>query len=62
MQKRRSSPRTRTDLAVSETGWTHSQYIAGFEQGIDTPGVVLVKVHATRIHYWDGEDEGEVPL
>ena len=22
----------------------------------------VVKVHATRIHYWDGKDEGEVAL
>ena len=28
----------------------------------DTPGLVLIKVHAIRIHYWDGEDEGEVAL
>jgi general stress protein 26 len=31
-------------------------------EGIDTPGLVLVKVTATRAHYWDGEDEGEVWL
>ena len=31
-----------------------------FENGVDTPGLVLIKVHATRIHYWDGENEGEV--
>ena len=31
-----------------------------FEQGIDTPGLVLIKVHADRIHYWDGGDEGEL--
>ncbi|WP_116125646.1 pyridoxamine 5'-phosphate oxidase family protein [Lewinella sp. IMCC34183] len=31
-----------------------------FEQGIDTPGLVLIKVRAERIHYWDGEDEGEL--
>ena len=30
--------------------------------GIDTPGLVLIKVHARRAHYWDGEDEGEVSL
>ncbi|WP_375397455.1 pyridoxamine 5'-phosphate oxidase family protein [uncultured Sphingomonas sp.] len=33
-----------------------------FEQGIDTPGLAMIHVHATRIHYWDGEDEAEVPL
>ena len=33
-----------------------------FPQGIETPGLVLLKVHASRIHYWDGEDEGEVEL
>ena len=33
-----------------------------FPQGIDTPGTVMLKVTAKRIHYWDGEDEGEVKL
>lgn len=33
-----------------------------FEQGVDTPGMVLIKVHANRIHYWDGEDDGEIEL
>lgn len=31
-----------------------------FKQGIDTPGLVLLKVHAARVHYWDGYDEGEI--
>ena len=31
-------------------------------EGVDTPGLVLIKVHAERVHYWDGEDEGEVSL
>ncbi len=31
-------------------------------QGIDSPGLTLVKVHADRLHYWDGEEEGEVTL
>jgi general stress protein 26 len=33
-----------------------------FPEGIDTPGTVMLQVTATRIHYWDGEDEGEVAL
>lgn len=33
-----------------------------FAQGVDTPGLVLIKVRAERVHYWDGEDEGEVAL
>jgi len=33
-----------------------------FEQGVDTPGLVMLEVAAKRVHYWDGEDEGEVKL
>jgi general stress protein 26 len=33
-----------------------------FKQGTDTPGMVLIKISAHRIHYWDGEDQGEVTL
>ena len=31
-----------------------------FPEGIDTPRLVMIHVHAERVHYWDGEDEGEV--
>jgi general stress protein 26 len=31
-----------------------------FAQGADTPGLVLIRVHASTVHYWDGEEEGEV--
>ncbi len=33
-----------------------------FPEGIDTPGLVMIRVGAERVHYWDGEDEGEVDL
>jgi general stress protein 26 len=33
-----------------------------FKDGIDTPGVVLVRVEAKRIKYWQGEDEGELQI
>jgi general stress protein 26 len=33
-----------------------------FEQGIDTPGLTLIKVQAERMHYWDGYDEGEIKV
>lgn len=33
-----------------------------FPQDIDTPGLVLIHARARRIHYWDGEEEAEVPL
>jgi general stress protein 26 len=33
-----------------------------FEQGMDTPGLVLIKVSAQRLHYWDGYEEGDLKL
>ena len=30
--------------------------------GVETPGLVLIKVSGRRVHYWDGEDEGEIVL
>jgi general stress protein 26 len=33
-----------------------------FEQGIDTPDLVMIHVRAGRLHYWDGEDEGELTV
>jgi general stress protein 26 len=49
------------DKAAFKAHWT-SDLDRWFEQGIDTPGVVLVKVKASRIAYWDGDDEGEVKV
>jgi general stress protein 26 len=33
-----------------------------FKDGVDTPGLTMVKVAAERLHYWDGYDEGELRL
>ncbi len=33
-----------------------------FKQGLDTPGLTMIKVHAERLHYWDGYDQGEIVL
>lgn len=33
-----------------------------FPEGIDTPGIVLVKVSARQIEYWDGEENGHIEL
>ncbi|UVC06681.1 pyridoxamine 5'-phosphate oxidase family protein [Rhizobium sp. TH2] len=49
------------DKATFEEHW-QSELDSWFEQGPATPGLVLIKVHAKRIHYWEGEDEGEVTL
>lgn len=31
-------------------------------QGADTPGLTLIKVHAERLHYWDGGDEADIKV
>lgn len=33
-----------------------------FPQGIDTPGLVLIQVRAAIAQYWDGEDNGRIPI
>jgi len=49
------------DKAQFETHWTKG-LDRWFPQGVDTPGLVLIKAHASRISYWDGEDEGQLAL
>jgi general stress protein 26 len=46
---------------VFEAHWT-SDLDRWFPQGTDTPGIVMIKISAHRIHYWDGEEQGEVTL
>ena len=49
------------DKAAFEAHWTKDLEL-WFKDGVDTPGLVLIQVHAERAHYWDGEDEGEIVL
>ena len=49
------------DKAQFEAHWTKDLDM-WFEQGVDTPGLTLIKVHGTRAHYWDGADQGEIVL
>ncbi len=47
------------DKAQFEKHWS-KDLERWFEQGIDTEGLVMLHVRATRIAYWDGEDEGDI--
>jgi general stress protein 26 len=47
------------DKSTFKNHWT-SDLDRWFDKGIDTPNIVLIKVKATRIAYWDGMEEGEV--
>jgi general stress protein 26 len=51
---------TRDRLALEEH-WVDDME-RWFPQGIETPGIVLLKVRASRVHYWDGEEDGEVKI
>ena len=33
-----------------------------FKKGVDTPGIVMIRVKAKRIKYWQKEKEGEVTV
>jgi general stress protein 26 len=49
------------DKAQFEQHWSPDLDV-WFEQGIKTPGVVMLKVHADKIRYWAGEDQGEIAV
>jgi general stress protein 26 len=49
------------DKAQFAAHWT-SDLDRWFGQGVDTPGLVMIRVRASRIHYWNGSDEGEIAL
>lgn len=49
------------DKALFAEHWTKDMD-RWFEQGVDTPGLTLIRVHGERVHYWDGQDQGELVL
>ena len=49
------------DKAQFEAHWV-KDLDRWFPQGIDTPGIVLIKVSAKSIDYWDGEDNGRLDV
>lgn len=49
------------DKAQFEAHWT-TDLDLWFKEGVDTPGLTLIKVHGIRAHYWNGEDQGEILL
>ena len=49
------------DKAAFAEHWT-KDLDAWFKQGVDTPGLVMIRVEAERLHYWDGYEEGELRL
>lgn len=49
------------DKAAFEDHWV-PDLERWFPEGVDTPGIVLIKVSASSIRYWDGEENGEVTL
>lgn len=49
------------DKEVMKKHWVKDVEI-WFKDGIDTPGLVLIHVHARHIKYWNGTEEGELSL
>lgn len=49
------------DKEAFKAHWTKDLDI-WFSQGVDTPGLTLIRVRARRIHWWDKGSEGEIVL
>ena len=49
------------DKAVFREHWVEDLE-RWFKQGVDTPGLTMIKARAASIRYWNGEDEGEIQV
>ena len=50
-----------TDRETQEKHW-QDKLEQWFEGGLDTEGLTLIKVNATRVHHWCGRSENEMVL
>jgi general stress protein 26 len=49
------------DKAVFREHWVEDLE-RWFKDGVDTPGLTMIKARAASIRYWKGEDEGEIEI
>jgi general stress protein 26 len=49
------------DKAAFKQHWTR-ELDNWFDNGADTPGIVLIRVKAKRVTYWKGREEAEIEL
>lgn len=49
------------DRTLMADHWT-PELSRWFKDGLETPGVVMLRVEAKTIGYWDGDEEGEITL
>ena len=49
------------DRSILEEHWVPDLEM-WFKDGLDTPGIVLIKIKAYALKYWDGGDEGALSL
>ena len=50
-----------TDKALLKEHWKPALE-KWFEDGLQTDGLTLIEVNATRAHYWKGREEGEIVI
>ena len=49
------------DKAAFKDHWTPDLEV-WFERGVDTPGLVLIRVQAERIKFWEWNEDGEIQV
>lgn len=50
-----------TSKAVMKKHWI-DQLKQWFEEGVDTPGIIMIHVKATRIRYWEKSKEADIRI